>query len=197
MSATVAVVDYGAGNLGNARRALATLGFRDVLVRTPAELPPEGPIVLPGVGAHGAAMETLAGGGLADALRAAAAAGRTVIGICLGLQLLFERSEESNEAAGLGILRGTVRRLDPGDRPLPHLGWCPVGQRRTPYYFAHSYRVVPADATIVSAWATWGEAFPAMVRAGAVAGVQFHPERSGAAGLELLRRLLAGGAAAP
>lgn len=194
----VAVVDYGAGNLGNARRAVAALGFRAVLTRTPADLPGEGPIVLPGVGAFGPAAARLEASGLADAVRGAAAAGRLVVGICLGLQLLYRRSEEAGgEARGLAVLGGRVRRLRAAGRPLPHLGWAPVGRGGRAYYFAHSYCVEPDDPAEVVATARWGEAFPAVVHRGAVIGFQFHPERSGAPGLALLRRTLAGGDPAP
>ena len=189
---TVAVVDYGAGNLGNARRAVDELGFRKKLVRRPADLPAGGPILLPGVGNYGAAMETLTASGVADALRAAALAGRRMIGVCLGLQLMFGSSEEAPGLEGLGILEGRVRRLDPRGRPLPHLGWCPVGKSRTAVYFAHSYVVEPADRSMVAATAEWGETFPAVIRHGSVTGFQFHPERSGDAGLEVLARALLG-----
>lgn len=121
----VAVIDYGAGNLGNARRAIDELGLPQRLVRTPADFPEEGPILLPGVGNYGAAMERLNTSGVADAIRSEAAAGRRVVGICLGLQMMFPSSEEAPGIRGLGILQGTVRRLHVSDRPLPHLGWCP------------------------------------------------------------------------
>ena len=186
----VAVVDYGAGNLGNARRAVASLGLVERLARAPADLEGADVVLLPGVGAWGAAMRTLELSGLATAVRQAAAAGRPVVGICLGLQLLFERSEETPATPGLGILAGVVRRLDSGGRPLPHLGWAPVAG--TPFYFAHSFVVVPDDPSVVRATAAWGAAFPAIVSRGAVRGVQFHPERSGAEGIAWLGRFLEG-----
>jgi len=194
---TVAIVDYGAGNLGNARRAVRALGYAERLVSAPGGLRSDGPILLPGVGAHGAAMRRLTASGLADALRAEAAAGRRIVGICLGLQLLFDGSDESAGARGLGILPGRVRRLRCGSRPLPHLGWCAVAPGGRAYYFAHSYCAEPADPAVVTATAEWGERFPAAVHAARIVGFQFHPERSGAAGLALLDRALAGGAAVP
>lgn len=194
---TVAVVDYGAGNLGNARRAVAALAMPVVTVADADGLPPDGPVLLPGVGAHGAAMERLARGGLADALRAAAVAGRRLIGICLGLQLLFDASEESDGGAGLGILRGRVRKLRAAPLPLPHLGWCPVDPGGAAYYFAHSYCVEPADPAIVRGTAAWGERFPAVIQQASVVGFQFHPERSGSAGLALLGRALRGEGVTP
>jgi imidazole glycerol phosphate synthase glutamine amidotransferase subunit len=188
----VSVIDYGAGNLGNARRAVDELGFPQQLVRDPRDLAAEGPILLPGVGNYGAAATNLAASGVSDAIRAAAGSGRRIVGICLGLQLLFRRSEEAPDVMGVGILEGRVRRLDPHGRPLPHLGWCPVGRSATPFYFAHSYVVEPTDRASVTATADWGERFPAVVERGSVTGFQFHPERSGDPGLEVLARSLSG-----
>jgi imidazole glycerol phosphate synthase glutamine amidotransferase subunit len=189
----VAMIDYGAGNLGNARRALEELGFPLRLVRLPSDIPSDGPILLPGVGNYGAAMATINHAGVSDAIRAAAKSGRRVVGICLGLQMLFSASEEAPGVPGLGVIEGQVRRLDPQGQPLPHLGWCPVGKRGTPLYFAHSFIVEPADRSIVKATAQWGERFPALVQRNQTIGFQFHPERSGDAGLEVLRQALAGG----
>jgi glutamine amidotransferase len=192
ISAPVAMIEYGAGNLGNARRAMEELGFPLRLVRIPSDLSGEGPILLPGVGNYGAAMETINRSGVAGAIRDAARSGRRVIGICLGLQMLFSVSEEAPGISGLGVLRGRVRRLNAGGRPLPHLGWCPVGKRGTPLYFAHSFVVDPVDPSVIKATAEWGECFPAVVQQAQVLGFQFHPERSGDPGLELLRQALSG-----
>jgi imidazole glycerol phosphate synthase glutamine amidotransferase subunit len=191
-SPEVAVIDYGAGNLGNARRALEALGFPQRQVTSPAGLSGSGPILLPGVGNYGAAMETIEASGVADAIRQAAQSGRRVMGICLGLQMMFSSSEEAPQVRGLGIVAGPVRRLSVIGQPLPHLGWCPVGASRTPMYFAHSYVVEPEDPGVIKATAEWGEAFPAIVEQGQLMGFQFHPERSGAPGLELLSRSLQG-----
>jgi imidazole glycerol phosphate synthase glutamine amidotransferase subunit len=191
-SLEVAVIDYGAGNLGNARRAIEELGFPQRLVQKPSDLPGDGPILLPGVGNYGAAMETINASGVAGQIRAAAAAGRRVVGICLGLQMLFSRSEEAPGVEGIGVLPGHVRRLNVRHQTLPHLGWCPVGKTKTPLYFAHSYVVEPEHLSIVRETAEWGERFPAIVASGAVMGFQFHPERSGDPGLELLARSLKG-----
>ncbi|MBI4500336.1 MAG: imidazole glycerol phosphate synthase subunit HisH [Gemmatimonadetes bacterium] len=191
-SVTAAVIDYGAGNLGNARRAIEELGFPLKLVREPSDVSADGTVLLPGVGNYGAAMETINHSGVADAIREAARSGRRVIGICLGLQMLFSTSEEAPGIPGLGILAGRVRRLHSGGRPLPHLGWGPVGTRGTPLYFAHSFVVDPEDRSTIKATAEWGETFPALVENGSVVGFQFHPERSGDPGLELLRAALNG-----
>lgn len=192
MSFEVAVIDYGAGNLGNARRALEELGFPQRVVRQPSDLPLSGPILLPGVGNYGAAMQTINESGVAESIRHAAQEGRRVVGICLGLQMMFSESEEAPGVPGIGILVGRVRRLNVIHRPLPHLGWAPVGGTRTPLYFAHSYVVEPEDRSCVTATAEWGETFPAIVERGTVTGFQFHPERSGLAGLDLLSRGLSG-----
>src|SRR5207244_3381835 len=113
-SIAVAMIDYGAGNLGNARRAIEELGFPLKLVSRPADLPVEGPILLPGVGNYGAAMKTIGASGVADAIRSAARGARRLIGICLGLQMLYSTSEEAPGIPGLGVLEGTVRRLNAG-----------------------------------------------------------------------------------
>jgi imidazole glycerol phosphate synthase glutamine amidotransferase subunit len=188
----VAVIDYGAGNLGNARRAIEELGFPQRQVRTPADLAGGGPILLPGVGNYGAAMETIEASGVAEAIRAAVTTGQRVIGICLGLQMMCSSSEEAPGVPGLGILAGYVRRLNVTGLPLPHLGWCPVGKSRTPLYFAHSYVVEPEDRSVIQATAEWGETFPAIIQQQVLTGFQFHPERSGDPGLELFSRSLNG-----
>ena len=191
-AAAIAVIDYGAGNLGNARRAIEELGFPQQLVQSPEDLKGDGPILLPGVGNYGAAMETLNRSGVAEEIRSAAGRGRRIVGICLGLHMLFSWSEEAPGIPGIGILEGSVRRLRVTSEPLPHLGWCPVGRNSTPLYFAHSFVVEPDDPALVKATAEWGETFPAVVQKGQVMGFQFHPERSGDPGLEVLSRSLSG-----
>jgi imidazole glycerol phosphate synthase glutamine amidotransferase subunit len=188
----VSVIDYGAGNLGNARRAIEELGFPQRLVELPEQIAATGPILLPGVGNYGSAMETINRSGVAEAIRKAAGEGRRIVGICLGLQMMFSRSEEAPGVNGIGILAGRVRRLNVSDQTLPHLGWCPVGPSRTPLYFAHSFVVEPEDRSVIKATAEWGETFPAIIERGQVMGFQFHPERSGDPGLELLSHSLTG-----
>src|SRR5262249_169850 len=124
--------------------------------------------------------------------RAAAGTGRRVVGICLGLQMMFSESEEAPGVPGLGILEGRVRRLQVRDRALPHLGWCPVGPPTRRFYFAPSFVVEPSDPRMIRATAEWGETFPAVIESGAMQGFQFHPERSGDPGLELLAHSLSG-----
>ena len=193
MREPASVIDYGAGNIGNVRRSLDVLNIPYVVTATVQDLT-EGTIILPGVGAHGAAMEQMARSGLSDAIRLRAAQGQSILGICLGLQLMFTSSEESANRPGLGLISGDVRRLRSGRRPLPHLGWSKLERSNLHCYFAHSYRCDPHDESLVTDWARWGERFPAMVESGNMRGTQFHPERSGTDGLMLLDALLRGSA---
>jgi glutamine amidotransferase len=200
------VVDYGAGNLVSVRQALSEVGAGVRLCRTPEELRDAAAIVVPGVGASGPAMERLAGQGLVAAIRAAVERGAWYLGICLGLQLLFERSEEDG-ALGFAIVPGETRRLRAAPR-LPHIGWNAVSRRRphplfegiadeAPFYFVHSYAGQPRDPAAVLAETEHGGRFASAVAADRVLGVQFHPERSGDDGLRLLANFvaLAGGEA--
>jgi glutamine amidotransferase len=197
----VALVDYGAGNLRSAARALAEAGGDPVVVTSPEGLRDAEAVVVPGVGAFAPAMVRLAAARLVEPIREAARSGVPLIGICLGMQLLYERSEEGEPTPGFGLLAGTVRRLPPGVK-VPHMGWNaleahaedPVlhGLPRQPYvYFVHSYVVVPRDFSTIVAETTYGTRFPAIVRQGRIWGLQFHPEKSSRTGARLLRNLLA------
>jgi glutamine amidotransferase len=157
-------------------------------------------VVLPGVGAAPAGMERLARRGLDRTLHSVVASGRPLLGICLGLQLLFESSEEGNTAC-LGLLPGQVRLLRGGNK-IPHIGWNQVETRGTPalwqgidptpyFYFVHSYVCEPADPTAVAGLTCHGETFCSAVRRGPIWGTQFHPERSGNAGLQLIKNFVA------
>ncbi|MDP3231909.1 MAG: imidazole glycerol phosphate synthase subunit HisH [Myxococcales bacterium] len=179
--------DYGAGNLHSLERALTRLGVdvsisTDPLVQTDL-------LVLPGVGAFGLAADRLAPA--RSALRTAISAGRPVLGICLGMQLLFDSSEEdaSTPGRGLSLLEGTVTKLK--TRRVPHIGWTRLEETKAAMYFAHSFACRPADPSLVTAWARHDdERFPAAVRSGRIAGVQFHPEKSSSDGLALLESLV-------
>jgi glutamine amidotransferase len=192
---TIAIVDADAGNLRSLGNALATLRLEAKVVAEPPKARPE-TVILPGVGAFGHVAEVLRRRGWADWLPEALAKGTRVVGICLGMQLLFERSEESPGAAGLGLLSGSVRRLRAPK--VPHIGWAPVrpaldacGDPGLPWgYFAHGYVAEPSDPSVVTAWARAGEEFPAAVRQENAVGVQFHPEKSQRPGLEYLRFLI-------
>lgn len=192
----VAVLDYGVGNLHSLGKALERAGARVVAEREPAAALRAEALVLPGVGAFGAVAGRLAS--TAPALRDALAAGHPCLGVCLGMQLLFDDSEEGG-GAGLGALRGRVRRLSAGR--VPHMGWNRVAPAADPLftgldplvaYYAHSFVVEPAEPEAVIAWTEYaGDRFPAAVRRGNTWGVQFHPEKSGAEGLRLIENFLA------
>lgn len=194
----VAVVDYGAGNLVSIDQALTFLGARVRVIERGADLEAADAVVVPGVGAAGPAMARLDGSGLADGLVRWIASGRPYLGICLGLQLLFDGSDEDG-AATLGVIHGRVERLR--DTPtLPHIGWNQVRRRRehplfdglvqdADLYFVHSYAgrpVGPSGEASILAETTHGSTFVSAIARENVLGVQFHPERSGGAGLRLL-----------
>jgi imidazole glycerol phosphate synthase glutamine amidotransferase subunit len=172
---TVAICEYGAGNVRSVELAFRRLGVRVVDDVEGADL-----AVLPGVGSARTAMAGLRARGLDVVLRERVAAGRPVLGICLGLQLALERTEEDGGIAGLGLVPGRARRLQEGR--VPRIGWAAVGNEA--YYFAHSY---VADTPAATAWS---EGVVAEVSVGAFVGVQFHPEKSGAAGARYLERCL-------
>jgi imidazole glycerol phosphate synthase glutamine amidotransferase subunit len=198
-----AVVDYGAGNIVSIGQGLTAAGAEVRLAREPAALAGADLLVVPGVGASAPAMERLARRGLVEPIREWIAADRPYLGICLGLQLLYETSDEDG-AEMLAVLRGRVRRLENAPT-LPHIGWNQV-ERGTShpafegiedgadFYFVHSYVGFPEgpDAGAVLAETTHGAPFPAAVARGRLLGVQFHPERSGTDGLRLLDNVVAG-----
>lgn len=190
---TVAVVDLDRGNLQSVAWALERLGVAVAVTRDPEEVARASGVVLPGVGHYAAAAHELARTGLGDAIWSRVGV-VPVLGICLGLQLLFESSEEGGR--GLGVLPGTVERLDVGPAPLPHMGWnqvqptaaagllAEVGAGEA--YFCHTFAVHPRDGLLASAVTDYQRPFVSAVQKGLVAGVQFHPERSGAYGRRVL-----------
>jgi glutamine amidotransferase len=196
----IAVVDYGVNNLKSVVRALAAGGHEAELTADPDRVRRAARVLVPGVGHFGQAAVNLARTGLGEALRESAAAGRPVMGICLGLQLFFERSEEAPAARGLGLLPGEVCRFAV-DLPIPHVGWAkveptPAGRRhsmlahvlRQPefYYHVHSYHPAGLAPDLVLGTGEYGYPFPTLVGRDNVIGAQFHPEKSQRAGLELL-----------
>lgn len=205
MPERVAVIDYGAGNLRSAAKALAAAGASDVEVTSdPDRIASADRIVLPGVGAFAQCIGALRGAdGIEDAMRAAVLErGRPFLGICVGMQLLATEGHEHGVHAGLGWLPGKVTRLAPDDPALkiPHMGWNRVepvaGVHGEPppagdAYFVHSYRFDPDDRAAVLAEADHGGRFPAVVGRDNLLGLQFHPEKSQAFGLAVLRRWLA------
>ncbi len=197
MSIPIAVIDHGAGNLVSIAQGLAMVGADVTVAAEPSEIGDAAGIVLPGVGSTGAAMQRLGESGFVEPLREWDS---PLLGICVGLQLFFERSDEDG-AACLGLLPGEVRRLRDAPR-LPHIGWNDVALLRPdplfdgigsgePFYFVHSYAPAPADTSAVLATASHGGDFVAAVRAGQRVGVQFHPERSAGAGLAVLSNFVA------
>ncbi|MGH7777575.1 MAG: imidazole glycerol phosphate synthase subunit HisH [Candidatus Dormibacterales bacterium] len=192
----IAIVDYEAGNIRSLENAFAWLGVPARLVSEPGELEVARAVVVPGVGAAGRAMGALRRRGLDGAVRAAIDRGVPYLGICLGMQLLFERSAEDGVLC-LGVLQGLVRPLE-GPVKVPHTGWNTVdllgshpvldGLHGQAAYFVHSYVAEPLETAIVAGTTTHGRPFASAVAKDGVVGVQFHPERSGGVGLALLER---------
>ncbi len=202
MSDHIAVVDYGAGNLRSAARALAAAGASNVEITSdPGRIASAGRIVLPGVGAFAHCITALRGAGGIEAALADAVQGRKIpfLGICVGMQLLATEGHEHGVHQGLGWLPGTVTRLAPTDPTLkiPHMGWNSItaandsGVAAGDAYFVHSYRFDPDDAADVRATSDHGGAFPAIVARDNITGVQFHPEKSQGYGLAFLKAWLA------
>jgi glutamine amidotransferase len=191
----VAVLDYGVGNLHSAAKALDRAGADVRVVATVGEAEGAAGLVVPGVGAYGACLTGLASAGGAAAVAGWLEGGRPLLGICVGMQLLFEASEEGPVSDGVGVIAGKIRRLT-GPVKIPHIGWDEVAIRPgsrlfsgledgTRFYFVHSY-APEADGVAVAAVCDYGGRFAAAVEQGNLFGTQFHPEKSGAAGLALL-----------
>ena len=199
----ITVVDVCSGNLRSVERAIAQVGG-DVAVTRDAEVVRRADkIVVPGQGAFGMFMRGLVERGLGDVLRGAIASGRPYLGICLGMQVLFDESEEQGPCPGLGVLPGRVVRMHPADRRLkvPHIGWNQVGVRKPDpllagiaegayLYFDHSYYAVPADPAIIALDTDHGERMTAAVRRDNIFACQFHPEKSQSVGLQMLRNFV-------
>ncbi|WP_136607646.1 imidazole glycerol phosphate synthase subunit HisH [Paenibacillus dokdonensis] len=197
----IAIVDYGMGNLHSVSKAVERLGVEALVTGDRAEIMKADGIILPGVGAFGDAMEHLRESGLGDVMKEAAAAKRPLLGICLGMQLLFGSSEEHGQHDGLGILPGKVIRFADGDYKVPHMGWNRLEflQKDNPLlaglaeghvYFVHSYHVLPEVKSDLIAVTDYGQPITAIVGRGSVYGMQFHPEKSGELGMELLGQFL-------
>ncbi len=202
--ATIAVIDYDMGNLHSACKGLEFAGATPIITNEPAQIQAAAGVVLPGVGAFDPAMQHLRALALVDPIHQAIAAGKPFLGICLGMQLLFERSEEGSEP-GLGVLEGEVRRFttEPGIA-IPHMGWnrleftqpdCPLWHNLPAeawVYFVHSYYAVPRDSRAIAATVQHGsQRVTAAIASGNVMAVQFHPEKSAAVGLKLLSNFVA------
>jgi glutamine amidotransferase len=193
----IAILDYGMGNLRSVEKALERIGSEAVISSEGDEVRDCDGVVLPGVGAFPKAMARVRELKLDELLVERVDAGVPVLGICLGMQLLFERSVEHGGAEGLGLAPGPVELLDAPDLKVPHIGWSAVRWEKdsalreglgaeVPFYFVHSYTPVPADPDDVLATTAYGQRYSCAVERGALYGVQFHPEKSSTAGLKLL-----------
>ena len=198
----VVIVDYGSGNLRSVQKAFERLGCPALVTDDPNRVADAARLVLPGVGAFGDAMRALDARGLVEPIRDHLWADRPFLGICMGLQLLFETGWEGGRHAGLGALAGEVERLRlPSPYKVPHMGWNtvswrPAGRAVMPdcdehYYFVHAYVARPGDETVVAATCDYGGPFCAAVARGRLLATQFHPEKSQAAGLALLASFIA------
>lgn len=195
--ARLVIADFNMGNLPSVYKAFRAGGFEAEVTADPAVIMQADGLILPGVGAFAAGMRNLAERGLAEPVRAYAATGRPLLGICVGMQLLFETGEEFGGAAGLGLLRGRVAKL-PDSVKLPQIGWNLVEPVQAghpvfdglaePYYayFVHSFAAIEVDPADVAATTDYGRVFPSVVARGNVVGIQFHPEKSSRAGLQML-----------
>jgi glutamine amidotransferase len=192
----IAVLDYGIGNLRSAEKALQHLGVDAALTTDPAVAREAAGVVLPGVGAFGRCMEQLRESGLESVVHEAVEAEKPFLGICVGMQMLFDSSEEAPGCKGLGILPGEVRRLATAER-LPHMGWNTLTIRTGSVlfdgiddgswlYFVHSYAPVPDDDSVIAATTEYGGTVVAAVERGSLWATQFHPEKSAANGLRML-----------
>ena len=195
----VAIIDYGAGNLHSVKNALDSLGAASEITGDGDKILAADHVILPGVGSFGDAMDNLRASGLIDIVKKAADGSRPFLGICLGLHLLFESSEESPGAEGLGIFKGTIKRIPDCGLKIPHMGWNNITLAKPsrilpddkPFlYFVHSYYTQADDPSLVSAYTEYGARLSIAVEDGNVFAVQFHPEKSGDAGLGILKRFL-------
>ena len=196
----IAIIDYGVGNLFSLCCSFRKIGVQAVVTSDPGVIARAEKLILPGVGAFGDAIEKLRAAGLDDVIREQARAGKPIMGICLGMQLLFEKSYEYGEHEGLGLLRGRVVSMEgriPENLKIPHIGWNALGFTRESklfrhiqegdcVYFVHSFYAEQCDDSVV-ATAEYGTALTAAVEKGNVVGCQFHPEKSSEVGLRILR----------
>ena len=196
MSARIAVLDYGIGNLRSVEKALEHVGAGAAITRDPTEVSDADGVILPGVGAFPKAMERVREFGLDELVRERRDAGVPILGICLGLQLLFDSTTEFGGATGLGLLPGEVTELEAPGLKVPHIGWEPVRWEKgsplsegipddTPFYLVHSFAPQPSASDLLGT-AVYGERFACAAERDNVFGVQFHPEKSSTAGLRLL-----------
>ena len=194
----IAIIDYGAGNLHSVKNALDFLGADSVVTGDADEIKNADKVILPGVGAFGDAMKCLSESGLTDTVREVISDGKPFLGICLGLHMLFEESEETPDVKGLGIFKGKAVKIPDTGLKIPHMGWNSIKLTKDskilknigtePYvYFVHSYYIKPEDKSIVSAYTEYGERLDIAVEKDNVFATQFHPEKSGDLGMTILK----------
>lgn len=200
----ITIINYGAGNLFSVEKAFSALGADVRVSSTASDILSADKIVLPGVGAFGDCMEQLNASGLIPAIREGGARGIPLLGICVGLQILFEGSEESSGVEGLGLLQGRVSRIAAPHEKIPHMGWNALniaenhrekglfaGIPQDSYaYFVHSYHALPKDRAIISSTCFYGEEITASISAGNIMATQFHPEKSGDIGLKIIHNFI-------
>jgi imidazole glycerol-phosphate synthase subunit HisH len=196
----ILIIDYGAGNLRSVQKALESCGADAALTNDPKDLTRADKVVFPGVGAFGNAAEAINRLGFAEAIKEFISSGRSFLGICLGMQMLFESSEENPGVEGLGVLKGIVKRF-PHHLKVPHLGWNELLQvqesplwRNIPaqsyFYFAHSYYIEPVDKTIITGETDYNGCVAVAVARNNLFGLQFHPEKSQKMGLQILKNFI-------
>ena len=196
----IAIIDYGVGNLFSVEKAFASIG-EDVKVTGEAEdLRSADKLVLPGVGAFGDCMKNLEATGLIPVIMEQIANKKPLLGICVGLQILFEGSEESPGAKGLGIFKGMVKKIHADNLKIPHMGWNAISfknsnifndlKQKAYFYFVHSYHAVPKDNEVVVATTDYGEVLTAAIARNNIYATQFHPEKSGDVGLQILKNFV-------
>lgn len=203
----IAIVDYGVGNLYSVEKAFAKFSDDVILTQSADVIDKADKVVLPGVGAFGDCMKNFKASGLMDAVIRAVENNKPVMGICVGLQIMFEGSEESPDVKGLGIFKGMVRKINAPGLKIPHMGWNSLtinenthvdinlfkNIRKNPYvYFVHSYHAMPEDKSIILATSIYGEEITAAVGKNNVIATQFHPEKSGDIGLSIIKNFVEG-----
>ena len=206
----IALIDYGVGNLYSVEKALQAAGGEVLITSKAEDLEEAEKLVLPGVGAFGDCMKNLEATGLIPTILEQAATKKPLLGICVGLQILFENSEESPNVTGLGIFKGEIKKIRAEGLKIPHMGWnsITVGRKdsaikfsapkllknlgeKSYFYFVHSYHAVPSNENLVTATADYGEKITAAVELGNIFATQFHPENSGDVGLQILKNFIA------
>ena len=196
-----ALIDYGVGNLYSVEKAVAAVGGEVRITSSAEDLQKADRLILPGVGAFGDCMKNLEETGLIPTICEQIRQKKFLLGICVGLQILFESSEESPNVSGLGIFKGRVKKINADNLKIPHMGWNSVKSKNssklmrelkeTPYfYFVHSYHAEPTERSIIAATTDYGETLTAAVSRDNIFAVQFHPEKSGDVGLQVLKNFI-------